>query len=426
MNKLEYFLIAGIVGSSTLASANAFNVNENDARVSGRGGATAASNTTPSSIAYNPGGMAVEDGTNILLNGTIYLANGSYQPEGGDKVDTDAAPQVVPAFYVTSRVHDYVAVGIGMHLPFGLAISWPTNHPQSDVVTDQSLRTYYITPAIGFNLGKWFPGLSIGGGVDIVPATVELENQLQFGDATGTAHLGGDAVGIGGRFGIMYNSPKLPELKLGLMYHTDVTLDFEGKGDFDIAQPYRNQLPPDGDISTSVTMPQQIWGGVGYSATPLLDIEYNFVWTNWDKFSTLDIELPGGIHTVSPQNYKNTLSHRLGVEYKLPAQTAAVRAGFIYDPTPIPGTTLTARLPDIDRKDITIGGSKYFGNYGAHASFLWVLPGERDTAMTDPYAPQYKARYGVSAYVFSLMVSGSFGGHGRTPPGGASATVTRR
>lgn len=35
------------------------------------------------------------------------------------------------------------------------------------------------------------------------------------------------------------------------------------------------------------------------------------------------------------------------VEYKLISAKAAVRAGFIYDPTPIPSTTLSARLPAI-------------------------------------------------------------------------------
>ena len=42
-----------------------------------------------------------------------------------DETTTDSSPVVVPAIYVTSRVHDMVAVGIGLHLPFGLAMSWP-------------------------------------------------------------------------------------------------------------------------------------------------------------------------------------------------------------------------------------------------------------------------------------------------------------
>lgn len=406
MKTLKHFLFAGILGSSGLASANAFNINEHDAAVTGRGGATAASNTTPSSIVFNPGGLAVAEGTNFTIGSSLYLAEGSYEPTGGDKTTTDSKPSVVPSLYLTSRVHDMIAVGIGLHLPFGLAVSWPDAHPQQAVIQDQTLRTFFITPAVGINLDKQIPGLSIGGGIDIVPATVQLERAVIFGDAEGTAVLGGKATGIGGRAGIMYHNGGL---HLGVMYRSQVKLDFEGTGDFDIADPYRAQLPADGDISTSITLPQSVWGGIGYQASNHLELEYNAVWINWNKFEELRISLPGGVDTVQPQNYKNTVSHRLGLEYKW--ETAALRAGFVYDPTPIPSSTLSAQLPDIDRKNITLGGSKKFGSsWAGHLGFLWVTPGERDTNSSNPYTPQFKARYGVQAFVASLSISGTFGG----------------
>lgn len=407
MKTLKHFLFAGILGSSGLASANAFNINEHDAAVTGRGGATAASNTTPSSIVYNPGGLAVAAGTSFVIGSALYLADGSYEPNGGDKTSTDSRPSVVPSFYLSSRVHDMVAVGIGLHLPFGLAVSWPDAHPQQQVIQDQSLRTYFITPAVGINLDKQVPGLSIGGGIDIVPATVQLERAVLFGDAEGTAVLGGKATGIGARAGVMYRRDG--GLRLGVMWRSQVKLDFEGTGDFDIADPYRAQLPPDGDISTSIKLPQSVWGGVGYAASDRLELEYNAVWINWNKFEELRISLPGGVDTVQPQDYKNTVSHRLGLEYKF--DTAALRAGFVYDPTPIPSTTLSAQLPDIDRKNITLGGSKKFNDsWAGHLGLLWVTPGERDTSSSNVYAPQFKARYGVQAFVASLSISGTFGG----------------
>jgi long-chain fatty acid transport protein len=276
---------------------------------------------------------------------------------------------------------------------------------------------------VGLNLGKQVPGLSIGAGLDLVPATVQLENTLTFGDAQGTAKLGGDAFGIGARFGVMYNSPRVPALKLGVMYRTNVKLDFSGKGDFDIAEPFRDALPPDGDIKTSITLPQQVWGGVAYDVLPQLELEYDAVWINWAKFNELRIELPSSADgtmnvTVEREDYKNTLTHRLGVEYKLPAQQAAIRAGFIYDPTPIPTTTLSAQLPDVDRKMLTIGGSKAFGAYGVHAGLLYLLPSERDTSTADPYAPQYKGTYSASAFVLNVSLTGTFGA------GAASASAS--
>jgi long-chain fatty acid transport protein len=413
------FSALGLGALASNASANAFNINEHDARVTGRGGATAASNTEPSSIVFNPGGIAINEGTNVALGTAFYFAQGTYEGDTGDKQKTDSPMAIVPSIYATSRVHKMIAVGLGMHFPFGLAVSWPTGHPQADVIQDQTLRTYYLTAAVGVNLHEQVPGLSLGAGIDVVPATIELENSVGFGEVQGTAHLGGDALGVGGRIGAMDHSPDVAGLKVGVMYRSPVKLDFEGNGDFDIEDPYRSQLPPDGTINATITLPQSVWGGVAYSPMPNLDIEYNAVWINWkaaweDGNLTIDLPDDGNPATprpqsVSPQDYKNTFTHRLGVEYRLPAQKMALRAGFIYDPTPIPTTTLTARLPDINRKNITLGASyQITPEYGAHLGLLWVTPGERDTS-DKMYEPQFKGTYGVQAFVANLGVSGKFG-----------------
>lgn len=409
MKNLQHILFAATVGSSAIASANAFNVNEHDAKATGRAGAVAATDTDPSSVAFNPGGIAVSEGTNVSVDATVYMATGGYEPAaGGPVVNTDQSPIVAPAFFATSRVTDLIAVGIGLHFPFGASISWPDNHPQSDVIQDQTLRTYFITPSIGFNLEKQVPGLSIGGGLDLVPSTVELSRTITFADTQGTARLGGDGFGIGGRLGVMYRPPSAKQLSLGVMWRSPVTIDYAGKGDFDIDPQYRSQLPPDGDISTTLHLPQAVWGGAAYNATPELQIEANAVWQKWSTFKEIRIELPDMTDSVAPQNYKDTVTLRLGGEYKLTKSAAALRLGAMYDPTPIPATTQTAQLPDANRFNLTVGGSKYFGNYGAHLGLLWVLPVQRDTSM-EPYTPAYKGTYHVTAFVTALSFSGQFG-----------------
>lgn len=411
MKNLKHVLFAAILGSSGIASANAFNINEHDAKVTGRGGAAVATNTDPSSVVFNPGGMAIGEGTNFSIGGSLITAQGSYETfSGADKTTTDSSPALVPSGYITTRVNKMVALGIGAHLPFGLAISWPDNHPQANVIVDQSLRTYFITPAVGINLNEKVPGLSIGGGIDLVPATVELKRDIFAGDATGKAHLGGDAFGVGGRIGVMYHPPSANQLHLGIMWRSSVKLDFSGKGDFDIDPQFRSVLPPDGNIKTSIKLPQSVWGGVGFDATPELQIEADLVWINWSVFKELRIDLPGmAADSVSIEDYENTFTYRLGGEYKLPKQKAALRAGFIYDPTPIPQTTMSAQLPDVNRINVTLGGTKDINaDYGVTLGFLWVTPGSRDTS-TEPFTPVFKGTYHVSAFVASLMLSGRFG-----------------
>ena len=101
------------------------------------------------------------------------------------------------------------------------------------------------------------------------------------------------------------------------------------------------------------------------------------------------------------------MTFRLGAEYGA-AQKAAVRAGYIYDPTPIPTTTISAQLPDANRHDITLGGSYAFGDYDAHLGLLYVLPASARRRRR-PYMPQFKGTYEVHAFVASLTFTGHFG-----------------
>jgi long-chain fatty acid transport protein len=421
------FSALAIVGASGIATSNSFNVNEHDARVTGRGGAAAASDDDASSIVFNPGGIALTEGTQILLGASLYIAEGSYENADTNKVTTDGGAVPVPNLYAATRVNDLLAVGVGFHFPFGLAISYPDDHPQSTLTQDSDLRTLFISPVVGVNLAKQVPGLSFGAGVDIVPASVELNRALEFGETRGTVDLAANAVGVGFRVGAMYHAPAVKGLKLGAMYRHKVKLDFEGEADFDIADPYRSQLPPDGDASTTITLPAQLSGGVAYSPVPNLELEFDAVFIAWSQTFTKDaarggdatslsITLPDGTTSDLPQDYKNTTSYRLGLDYAMPERHAALRAGFIYDPTPIPTTALTAQLPDVNRIALTVGGSYQISPMlGLHASALWVTPGERDSS-DDPAIPIFHGTYGVQALVLSVGVTGHLGMAPPPPP----------
>jgi long-chain fatty acid transport protein len=411
MFRTTWFTALGIGALAGVASANAFYLNEHDAKNTGRGGASTASIDTPASIVFNPGGIPIGRGTSISIGASFITAKGSYTDANrmDAKTETDSSPAVLPSMFVTSRVHEMVAVGLSFHLPFGLALSWPDAHAQTDTIQDQSLRTYFITPAVGVNLNKYVPGLTLGAGIDLVPSTVKLERGIVFGETRGTAVLGGDAFGIGGRFGVQYRPPQVPQLTVGAMWRSKVKLDYSGTGDFDIDPAFRASLPPDGDISTSISLPMLIGGGVAYKPIPQLQLEANAIWLQWNSFQELRIELPGGAEpSISEQDYQNTVTIRVGAEYDLPKQSASVRVGYIYDPTPIPNTTMTAQLPDADRHDLTVGGSYRFGDYDVHLGLLWVLPSSQTTS-DEAYRPRFKGTYEVTAFVASLGFGGTFG-----------------
>jgi long-chain fatty acid transport protein len=404
-------LVAGL-GVTATAHANGFALNEFDAKAVGRANAEAATDSDASAIFYNVGGLANADGIQARVTGSIVDPIASFTTNG-TKIDSNTGPQPLPGAFVSARVHEMVTVGIGFTMPFGLALSWPDGAPTNNELHKQALRTFFITPSVGVKLDKYVPGLSVGAGIDLVPATVDLQQDVFFGDSTGTAELGGTAFGLGGRIGAMYRPAALPELSIGAMYRSDVKENFTGTGNFNADPLYRSQLPPDGPISTSITLPQQVVAGVAYRAMPQLEIEANVLWTNWSKFKTLEVVVPkstgtGTMTIATDEEYQNTFSGRLGVEYSLPEQGLGLRAGFIYDPTPIQAQYLTVRLPDIDRYIVTAGASKAFGNYSVHLGLLYVLPQSRTTA-SDTNMPVNKGTFDVQAVVGTLTLAGNFG-----------------
>jgi long-chain fatty acid transport protein len=409
LGSLTFAMLAG-VGSA--AHANAFFINEHDAKVTGRGDAATATDVDPSAIVYNPGGISVGQGTRFMIGGSLVAASGAFTPTGGAKTTTGNAPAVLPQIYVTSRVHDMLTVGIGFHTPFGLAIKWDDNAPITDTVHNEALHTFFISPVVGVNLDKFVPGLSFGGGVDLVPATVELNQDLYFGTDRGTASLAANAFGVGARMGAMWHPRFADKLSLGVMYRTPVKLDFTGTGNFNAPAEYRGQLPPDGDVSTSLTLPQMFAGGLAYRPNQKLEVELDVSWVGWSSFKSLDIKLPDMTTQSSPRDYQDKTTVRFGVEYALPSVRAAVRAGYIYDPTPILATRLTAELPDADRHNLTVGASYSLGNYDVHFGLLWVIPRSRATEVDamNPAIPGHQGTYEFTALVTSLTLAGHFGG----------------
>ncbi len=418
MKTLASFLFVAALGG--VASANGFLLNEFDARAVGRGNATIATETDPSAIYYNVGGLAAADGANVMLTGSLVAPAASFtEATTNQKTDSTTPAQPVPGVFGSVKVTDMVALGIGFYTPFGLAIDWPASSPSANVAQEITLRTYFITPAVGLNLGSYVPGLTVGAGIDIVPATIELKQQIYVGqDGTGCggtapscAHVGATAFGVGARLGVMYQPAAEPRLSIGAMWRSQVKEDFSGTVNFDAPAEYRQMLPADGDAKTSLTLPQTISGGVAFRPQPGLEVELDALWTQWSKFKELDLTVPPIPGTmmntviVSPQHYDDKTTIRFGGEYRLATLGAAFRAGFIYDPTPVPANYLSATLPDVDRYDLTLGASKSFGRFAVHGGLLWVLPRSRTTKDTPVYTPEYKGTYDVQAFVASLSLS---------------------
>ena len=272
-----------------------------------------------------PAASPIAEGTQRRARRLALRRAGLVRARGpGDKTRRTPAPPIVPQLYVTSRVHDMVAVGLGLHFPFGLAVSWPTGHPQADVIQDQTLRTYFITP-----VGRRQPQQAGARSLDrrrrstSCPRRSSSSAPSSFGDVAGHRACSAATPSASAAAPASCTTrPRSRASRSASMYRSQVKLDFEGNGDFDIAEPYRAQLPPDGDDhdddhAAAVDLRRR---RVLADPEPRASSSTS-VWINWaNAFGTTSsvIDLPDDGNLASrarvgpPQNYKNTVTYRLG------------------------------------------------------------------------------------------------------------------
>jgi long-chain fatty acid transport protein len=383
--------------------ASGFHVDEQDARATGRAGAVVASPGGASAIYYNPAGVALTQGVNVDIGGSYVRPTAEFtSDQTGDVTHAETETFLLPQAYVTWRASQVVALGVGVNSSFGLALKWPASSPGRAEVREAELRTFFITPTFALNLSEWAPGFSVGAGVDLVPASVRLSRDILFGEDVADVVLGGNAFGIGGRVGLYY-SP-LPILSFGLTYRTPVALDFSGDADFDAPPQYRASLPPDGDVKTSVTLPQTLQVGIQVAPIPALQIELDGSWRGWSSYDQLDVELPDGTVQSTPRDWKDSLTLRLGAEYTF-VERWSVRLGGIWDQTPVPADRLDFQLPDADRVDVTAGfGARITDRVSLDLAALYVLPQERATSRSDPLEPPVKGSFRIDAWVVGLTL----------------------
>ncbi len=271
-------------------------------------------------------------------------------------------------------------------------------------------RQLEAPPPVGFELSRWAPGLSVGVGLDLVPASVRLIRDVPFGDALGSVALSGSAFGVGARAGVLYRPPRRPNWAFGLTYKSPVALDFEGEADFAAPAIYRPSLPPDGSGQTSITLPQSLMLGVSFLPTPEWELEVDGGWVGWSSYDRLDITLPDGTISRNERGWRDTVVLRAGTEYTF-AERWTGRLGVIFDQTPVPTSRLDFLLPDGPRFDLTAGfGAVLSPQVRVDIGALWVLPTSATTATADPLSPPIKGTFDIEVWVFNASVAMRFGG----------------
>jgi long-chain fatty acid transport protein len=404
--------VAGLSASASMlclaplpARASGFHIDEQDARATGRAGAVMASTNNASAIYYNSAGIARLSGVRVDVGTALVRPSAEFTSAvDGSETSADTRTFVLPQAFVSWRASDLFAVGIGVHSSFGLALKWPATSPGRANIRAADLKTLFITPTFALNLSRWLPGFCVGAGYDVVPASVRLDRDIPFGSDTGTVAVGGNALGLGGRVGIDYRPPSLPALAFGISYRSPVLLHFKGDADFDAAAPYRPSLPPDGGVTTDLTLPQTLSAGVRVSPVPELELELDGSWRGWSSYDRLEVVLPDDSVDNQAKDWNDSFTVRVGAEYTFDRRWS-VRLGGIWDQTPVPADRLDFQVPDANRIDLSLGvGARFADRFDVDLGVLYVLPQQRSTSMEEPLEPPVKGRFDIDVWVMQLSV----------------------
>ena len=373
----------------------------------------------PNSSFYNPANMSFREGFNIYLGDTILLPTSTYTPNrpGAQTISTESAVFPPPNLHLSMPFgQSGFAAGLGLTLPYGLGITWDDDWDGRGTIITQQLQTFNLNPNVSYKL----PGLdlSLAVGAQLYYSSVELKRKIILRDDTEVlAHLGGDGTGLGVTAALMYKPTS--DLSVGLNYRSGATLSYTGQGSFTGQEgtPFESSFV-DQAISTEISLPHALTLGVGYKLDKLfvgLDINY----TTWSSYDRVDLKFSRpcatGSNTCDPATdqtdpptsvidaqWNDAFAFRFGLQYAV-TDALKLRAGAVYDMTPVPDETVSPSLPDNNRAAFSLGAGYTLAGIRGDLGYQYVNAAQR-TITNDTQPGIYK----TTAHVIGLNLGYGF------------------
>ena len=378
----------------------------------GQGNAFVAEANDASAIFYNPAGLNQIKRVQVYQGSFFNYPDREYSGGGQDSQTNHRLYRSLTA-YIAIPVHDRVALGLGFFSPFGMGTVWPPTWAGRYITTFSSLHTYNLNPVMSV---KVLDNLSLAAGVDVLWSKVRLKRKTPvvvrgraFPD--GELEFNGEGSGAGYNLGLHYEP--LTGVKLGVAYRSQIKVNHSGG--FTSSLP----VPLPGGVATSaeaaIVFPPSLTMGVSYSRFKPFTFEFDTTWTGWSSYSkqkvNLDIPITPGVTTLTnPKNWHDAWAFRFGANYEV-NEWMKLRAGYIYDLTPVPDTSFDPQVPDANRHIFTVGQDLKIMRFTLGIAYNYILSERRtknNTIVTNGVPALLQANGRYSSDVHSLGLSWSF------------------
>ncbi len=357
--------------------AQAFQLNLQGTRQIGKGSTGMAQPTDATAVFYNPASMVFLEGNDVTLGVTPAITKGQFTLAGTNRIShTDN--QVQTPFNLSATFGNSESdwrFGISVYTPFGLTNKWEEGSATRFETTKMSLLSISFQPTAAYKISD---KLGIGVGLIYTYGQVDMERDLpvQYMDGSyGSAAIKGSAYGFGVNAGVYYKPSD--KVSLALTYRSGITMKADdGDAEFMVPASLRGNFPSQ-SFKAELPLPDIYGIGISYSPSEEWVVNGEVYLSDWHDYDEIVIhykEAPvnGENNTTLVRHYGNGYSFRGGVEYLPEGKKYEIRAGFLYNLSPVPDDLVSPDVPDADRISPAVGFSYNFSDkFRADFAFLY-------------------------------------------------------
>lgn len=357
---------------------------------------------------FNPAGISfIPAKLSVAAGGFGALSTVTYQnPSTLQSYDTDN-PIGTPIYAaIAYKPVENVSVGLSVTTPFGSTVDWGEDWAGKELVQKMALKSFFIQPMVSVKLAPW---ASVGasyiyakGEVDWDKAVTQLGGSMNINDSKAK----GSGFGLG-----FYFQPD-ENWDVSLAYRSPVRMKADnGTATFKISSALypRLGLSASGTDKFKATLPlvDEWTVGAAVNVTPKWKLAADFNYTGWSQYNKLTLDFanaPVGNQPndptvlVTPKNFHDTRTIRLGTEYKF-TDIIAGRAGWYYDESPYEDKYFIPETPSFDAHVATAGLGLNFGALGVDLAGAVSFPKAR-TFNNDYY--NFRGQAKAKTYYFGL------------------------
>jgi len=394
-----------LLGAGDHGSTSAFLSNGLGARARGMGGAFVAIADDTTAGYWNPAGLAFARAPLTQVEMKFDHIALEYTPPGGRGQGNIQHTLVIPAAGTLIPLQDkrFPSVEILGYVPYGLQLDWDQHAVYRYNVTADQIQVLSVGRATSYKANDRF---AVGVAAFMNNGKVSLANKVPSTVYAGIPGLPdaafaatGDDTSPNVHLGALWLAGKT--LRVGAAYRSPIQLTIQGDAHLAI---------PGGPIVTDqwnlpLRLPQSASLGAAWQATPVLLVAGQTDWVDWSSIAQQAITFQQGAlpNQLLPRHWHNRVQPRIGIEYS-GYQPLLLRAGYSYDPTPVPASTLDPLLFDLNRHIVSAGLGTTGRDWSLDVSYEYFF-GQPRTTTTSILPFPTNGRYAGHVNVVTLTIN---------------------